>query len=76
MQLPPLISRTSSFVRSHVSRKNALLLGVVAATAAVVFVLETVKPEPEKRAVTETAWPIIVVRAQTGEEAPELAGTP
>ena len=73
MQLPPLISRTSSFVRSHVSRKNALLLGVVAATAAVVFVLETVKPEPEKRAVTETAWPITVERPQTGEEAPEVS---
>lgn len=73
MQLSQLISRTRDFVRGRVSRKNATLLAVVAVTVAVVMVLDLVKPEPEKRAVTEIAWPITAVRARAGAEAPEVS---
>ncbi|MCB1693959.1 MAG: HlyD family secretion protein, partial [Pseudomonadales bacterium] len=58
--------------RKIVSSKNGLLATILVSTVLVVGGVIAMAPEPDKKAVQETAWPVTTTRAAPTSRSPEL----
>ncbi len=72
-----MLSNTMSNIKTRVSSlltaKNKILVGVVGTAGAILALVITFAPQPDKKEVLETAWPVTTMSALPRKFAPELS---